>query len=62
MLRSKYRVVEHLTVEDLDTRIRKLERSARILKRLYFIRYLYKGMGVEEAAGMVGVTKKTGYE
>ena len=29
--------------------------------RLYFIRYLYRGMSVEEASDLVGVTKATGY-
>jgi putative transposase len=62
MHRGKYEVVRHLTAEDLDVRIRKLEKSTRILKRLYFVRYLYKGMGVEDATEMVGVTKKTGYD
>ncbi|MFO7968156.1 MAG: IS630 family transposase [Archaeoglobaceae archaeon] len=62
MPRSKYEVVKHLTVEDLDARIKKLEKSTRVLKRLYFIRHLYKGMGVEESADLVGVTKKTGYD
>jgi len=28
---------------------------------LYFIRHLYRGMSVEEAAELVGVTKATGY-
>ena len=28
---------------------------------MYFIRYLYRGMRVEEAAELVGVTKATGY-
>jgi len=40
---------------------RKTEKNVRVLKRLYFIRYLYKGMSVEEAAQLVGVTKATGY-
>ena len=62
MPRRKYEVVRHLTVEDLDIIIKKLEKNIRVLKRLYFIRHLYRGMGVEDAADMVGATKKTGYD
>ncbi|MDY6966886.1 MAG: helix-turn-helix domain-containing protein, partial [Halobacteriota archaeon] len=62
MPRRKYEVVRHLTVEDLDIIINKLEKNIRVLKRLYFIRHLYRGMGVEDAADIVGVTKKTGYD
>ena len=43
---GKYEVVGHLAAEDLDVRIGKLEKSTGVLKRLYFVRYLYKGTGV----------------
>jgi putative transposase len=56
-----YEVVKHVPAEELDKRIKKLEKDTRVLKRLYFIRYLYRGMSVEEAADLVGVTKATGY-
>jgi len=56
-----YEVAKHLSVEELDKRIKKLEKDTRILKRLYFIRYLYRGVSVEEAAELAGVTKATGY-
>ena len=56
-----YGVVKHLPAEELDKRIKKLEKDTRVLKRLYFIRYLYRGVSVEEAADLVGVTKATGY-
>ena len=55
-----YEVVKHMSAEELDKRIKK-EKDTRVLKRLYFIRYLYRGMSVEEAADLVGVTKATGY-
>ncbi|MEM4066859.1 MAG: hypothetical protein QXV17_08365 [Candidatus Micrarchaeaceae archaeon] len=42
-------------------RIMDFEKSSRILKRLYFVKFRYKGKGVEESAKMVGVTKKFGY-
>ena len=55
-----YEVVKHMSAEELDKRIEK-EKDTRVLKRLYFIKYLYRGMSVEEAADLVGVTKATGY-
>ena len=56
-----YEVVKCISAEELDNMIRKLERNVRVLKRLYFIRYLYKGLSVEESAELVGITKATGY-
>ena len=56
-----YEVVKHLPAEELDKMIKGLEKDTRVLKRLYFIRYLYRGMSVEKAADLVGVTKATGY-
>jgi len=54
-------VVKYLPAEELDEKIKKLEKDTRVLQRLYFIRLLYRGMSVEEAAGLVGVTKTAGY-
>ncbi|CAD7771691.1 Homeodomain-like domain protein [Candidatus Methanoperedenaceae archaeon GB50] len=56
-----YEVAKRIPAEELDKRIKRLEKDARVLKRLYFIRYLCRGMSVEEAAELVGVTKATGY-
>ena len=56
-----YEFVKHLPAEELDKKIKKLEKDTRVLKRLYFIRHLYRGISVEEAAELVGVTKATGY-
>ena len=56
-----YEVAKRIPVEELDKRIKRLKKDARVLKRLYFIRYLCRGMSVEEAAELVGVTKATGY-
>jgi len=56
-----YEVAKCIPVEELEKRIKRLEKDARVLKRLYFIRYLYRGMSVEEAADLVGVTEATGY-
>jgi putative transposase len=49
------------SLEELNKRIRTLERDARILKRLYFIKYRYEGASVEVSARRVGVTKSEGY-
>ncbi len=47
--------------EELDSRIKELEKWARILKRLRFIRYRYQGFSVETSAHLVGITKSVGY-
>ncbi|MDY6966448.1 MAG: helix-turn-helix domain-containing protein [Halobacteriota archaeon] len=57
-----YEVEKHLQIEELKSLIRKGEREARMLKRLYFIKFLYEGDGVEEASIKAGVTKSIGYE
>ncbi len=46
---------------EIEKRIRDLEKNGRILKRLYFEKLRYQGKGVEEAAKIVGITKKLGY-
>ena len=43
---------------EIEKRIKDLEKSGRILKRLYFVKLRYQGKGVEEAAKIVGITKK----
>lgn len=48
-------------ITEIDKRIKDLEKSGRVLKRLYFVKFRYQGNGVEEAAKMVGITKKLGY-
>ncbi len=47
--------------EELDNRIKELEKYARILQRLRFIRYRYQGFSVETSAHLVGITKSVGY-
>ncbi len=51
-----------MTVEDLEQRIKTLEKDTRVLKRLYFIRYRYEGDSVETAAERVGVYKMVAYQ
>ena len=50
-----------MAAEELDIRIRELEKCVRILARLRFVRYRYQGFSVETSAHLVGVTKSVGY-
>jgi putative transposase len=51
-----------MTAEDLEQRIKTLEKDTRVLKRLYFIRYRYEGDSVETASEKVGVYKMVAYQ
>ena len=46
-----YEVAKRIPVEELDKRVKRIEKDASVLKRLYFIRYLCREMSVEEVAG-----------
>ena len=54
-------IIRHAALEDLNTKITIEEKSVRVLERLYFIRFLYKGDSVKEACERVNVTEPTGY-
>jgi len=54
-------IIRHETLEDLNTKIKIEEKSVRVLERLYFIRFLYKGDSVKEACERVNITEPTGY-
>jgi putative transposase len=54
-------LVRHLTLEELNKMIKKEEKSARVIERLYFIRFLYKGDRIKEACEKVEITEPTGY-
>jgi len=60
--RKIYTVVRHVSPNELSGWIKREEKERRVLKRLYFIKHLYEGAGVEEAADKVGVVKAVGYE
>lgn len=51
----------HMSQEELQKRIRTLENDVKVLKRLYFIKYRYGGLTVEQASELVGVSKPVGY-
>jgi putative transposase len=50
-----------MSVEELDNRIKSLEKDVKVLNRLHFIRNRYLGDSVELAASKSGVTKRVGY-
>jgi putative transposase len=56
-----YPIRKKMSLEELEKRIRYIEKLIKIMDRLYFVRYRYKGYSVEEAAKKVGVTKRMGY-
>jgi putative transposase len=54
-------IIRHATLEDLNKKIKKDEKSVRVLERLYFIRFLYKGASIKKACEKVDITEPTGY-
>ena len=42
-------IIRHVTLDDLNRKIKKEEKSVRVLERLYFIRSIYKGDTIKEA-------------
>jgi len=39
----------------------KVEKDAKVLRRLYFIKFRYEGDSIQEAAEKIGITKRIGY-
>jgi transposase len=58
---EQYHIAKHVSVEELNRMIKTLEKSTKVLKRLFFIKYRYEGDSVEEASRRVGITKRVGY-
>jgi putative transposase len=54
-------IVRHITVEELNKKIKSLEKDVKVLRRLYFIKYRYEGDGVEESAKKIGISKPVAY-
>ena len=50
-----------MNIEDLNRKIKSVEKDVKILKRLYFIKFRFNGDSVEKASEKVGVTKRIGY-
>ena len=51
----------HITAEEMLKRIKSLEKDTKVLQRLYFIKYRYEGVSVEEAAERVEISKPVAY-
>lgn len=58
---EKISIERHITVENLNRHIKSLEIDVKVLKRLYFIKYRYEGLSVQESAERVGTSKQIGY-
>jgi len=54
-------IQKHMTRDELESRIKSLEKDTKILKRLYFVKYRYEGESVEESTHRIGVTRNEGY-
>ena len=59
--KQEKKIIKHATLEDLNAKIKTEEKSVRVLERLYFIRFLYKGDSIKEACERVNITEPTGY-
>lgn len=55
------KTVKWLTADKLDREISNRRIQAVMLRKLLFIRFLYRGMSVPEASNVVGVSKVIGY-
>jgi putative transposase len=50
-----------INIEELNRKIKSVEKDVKILKKLHFIKFRYNGDSVEKASEKVGVTKRIGY-
>jgi putative transposase len=58
---QKRELIKHMSLEELNEKIKRGENTVRILERLYFMRFLYKGDTIKEACDSVNITIPTGY-
>jgi len=54
-------IERHITAEELLKRIKSLEKDVKVLQRLYFIKYRYEGVTVEDASERVEISKPVAY-
>jgi transposase len=59
--KQEKKVNRHLTHDELNSIIKREGKSVRILERLCFIRFLYKGDTTKEACERISITEPTGY-
>lgn len=58
---EKIPIFRHIAAEELNKRIKSLEKDVKVLQRLYFIKYRYEDVSVEEAAKRIGISKPVAY-
>jgi putative transposase len=51
----------HMSQEELQKRIKTLENDVKVRRRLYFIKYRYGGLTVDQSSALVGISKPVGY-
>jgi len=56
-----YPIKKIMSIEELDKRIKSLEKDVKVLNRLHFVKNRYLGDSVDAASQKVGVTKMVGY-
>jgi putative transposase len=59
-LGEQIHIKKHLSLEELNRRI-KTEKDAKILRRLYFIKFRYEEDTIHESAVKIGITNRVGY-
>lgn len=59
--KQEKKIIRHVTLEELNRIIKKEERSVRVLERLYFVKFIYKGDTIKEACQKVNISEPTGY-
>jgi putative transposase len=59
--KQEKQIVKHVTLDELNRIIKKEEISVRMLERLYFIKFIYKGDTIKQACDKVNITEPTGY-
>ena len=55
------KIERHMTAGEIKKRIKSLEKDTKVIQRLYFIKYRYEGVSVEEAAKRVSISKPVAY-
>jgi putative transposase len=58
---EEIQINRRMSVEELNRKIKNVEKDVKILKRLYFIKFRYDGESVGKAAEKLGITKRIGY-
>ena len=62
MARSEsIKIERHMTAGEIKKRIKSLEKDTKVIQRLYFVKYRYEGVSVEEASKRVGISKPVAY-